>query len=63
MGILLSVQQVDVRIPQFEVSAGAAGHKHLTTGREAAGHDTGLAHCTASVTALEKQIGLNGKVY
>lgn len=37
------------RIPESEVSVGAAGHKHLATGREAAGHNTGLAHCTASV--------------
>lgn len=50
VGVLLSTQEVDVHIPQFEVSLGAAGHEHLATGREAAGHDTGLAHCAASVT-------------
>lgn len=49
VGVLLSMQEVDVHVPEFEVPAGAAGHKHLATGREAAGHDTGLAHFTASV--------------
>lgn len=48
VGVLLGVQQVHVRFPEFEVSAGAAGHKHLAAGREAAGHDTGLADRTAS---------------
>lgn len=48
VGILLSTQEVDVHVPEFEVSLGAAGHKHLATRREAAGHNTGLAHCAAS---------------
>lgn len=49
VGVLLTVQQVHVCIPQFEVSSGAASHKHLATRGEAAGHDTGLAHWAASV--------------
>ena len=49
VGVLLSMQEVDIRVPEFEVPTGAAGHKHLAAGREAAGHDTGLAHFTASV--------------
>lgn len=49
VGVLLGVQEVHVRVPEFEVSAGAAGHKHLAAGGEAAGHNTGLADRTASV--------------
>lgn len=47
VGVLLNVQEGDVRVPQFEVSAGAAGHKHLATGREAARRNAGLTHCAA----------------
>ena len=68
MGVLLSMQEVDVRIPQFEVSVGAAGRKHLATGREAACHNTGLAHCTASVIDNVRlthwvRLVINSKVY
>lgn len=48
MGVLLSMQQVNVRIPEFEIPVGAASDKHLAAGREAAGHHTGLAHRAAS---------------
>lgn len=44
VSVLLSVQKAGVSIPEFEVSTGAAGHKHLGTWREAASHDAGLAY-------------------
>lgn len=44
MSVLLSVQKAGVSIPEFEVSTGVAGHKHLGTWREAASHDAGLAY-------------------
>lgn len=49
VGVPLGMQEVHVCIPEFQVSAGAAGHKHLAAGGEAAGHHTGLADRTASV--------------
>lgn len=48
VGALLSVQEVHVCLPEFEVSVGAAGHNDLTAGREAAGHNAGLTDSTAS---------------
>lgn len=48
MGVLLSMQEVDVHIPQFKVSVSAASHEKLATRREAASHNAGLAHCAAS---------------
>lgn len=56
MGVLLSMQETDVHIPEFEVSIGAAGHEHLATGREAAGHNTGLAHCAAAAQCLGGEV-------
>lgn len=53
MSVLLSVQQTRLQIPEFQVSVGAAAHKHLPTGREAAGHNTGLTHNTATVHRLD----------
>lgn len=48
MGVLLSVQKVHVCVPEFDVSVGAAGHKHLAAGRKAAGHHAGLADRAAA---------------
>lgn len=48
VGVLLGMQEVDVRIPEFQVSVSAAGDKHLAAGGEAAGHHAGLADRTAS---------------
>lgn len=44
VSVLLSVHKAGVSIPEFEVSTGAASHKHLGTWREAASHDAGLAY-------------------
>lgn len=49
MCVLHTAEQVHVCIPQLEVSVGAAGHKHLATWGEAAGHHTGLADLAAPV--------------
>lgn len=43
VGVLLSEQEFHVGVPEFDVSEGAADHKHLAAGREAAGHHAGLA--------------------
>lgn len=48
MGILLSVQKLHVPVPEFDVSVGAAAHKHLAAGRKAAGHHAGLADRAAA---------------
>lgn len=48
VGVLLSEQQLHVRVPEFDVSVGAAAHEHLVAGREAAGHHTGLTDRAAS---------------
>lgn len=48
MGILLRVQKLHVRVPEFDVSVGAAAHKHLAAGRKAAGRHAGLADRAAA---------------
>lgn len=48
VGVLLGEQQLHVRVPEFDVSVGAAAHEHLVAGGEAAGHHTGLADRAAS---------------
>lgn len=50
MGILLRVQKLHVRVPEFDVSVGAAAHKHLAAGRKAAGRHAGLADRAAAAT-------------
>lgn len=57
MSVLLSVQKAGVSIPEFEVSTGAAGHKHLGTWREAASHDAGLAY--GGTSARGGDVGTN----
>lgn len=61
VGILLSMQEADVHVPQLKVSVGAAGHEKLATRRKAASHNAGLAHCAASVwgARLDVQLGLD----
>lgn len=59
MSVLLSVQKAGVSIPEFEVSTGAAGHKHLGTWREAASHDAGLAYGGTSARGGEGDVGTN----
>lgn len=58
--ILHAAEQVDVRVPQLEVSVGAAGHKHLATWGEAAGHHTGLTDLQAPVGDSIKSFSLFG---
>lgn len=48
VGVLLNEQELHVRVPEFDVSVGAAAHEHLIAGRKAAGHHTGLADRAAS---------------
>lgn len=43
VGVLLSEEELHVRVPEFDVSVGAAAHEHLIAGRKAAGHHAGLA--------------------
>lgn len=60
MSVLLSVQKAGVSIPEFEVSTGAAGHKHLGTWREAASHDAGLSYGgTSARGGGEGDVGTN----
>lgn len=59
VGILLSEQELHVRVPEFDVSVGAAGHEHLVAGRKAAGHHTGLADRAASGNNDSRTLGKN----
>lgn len=48
VGVFLSEQELNVRVPEFDVSVGAAAHEHLVAGRKAASHHAGLADRAAS---------------
>lgn len=57
VGVLLSEQEPHVRVPEFDVSVGAAAHEHLVAGRKAAGHHAGLAGRAASGNNRQQNFG------